>query len=83
MLDAKYYHYVRLQDENIQNQENLLKIKIPSDFVYRGISGLSNEVVEKLEKNKPANLFDASRISGITPAAIDILQIYIKLKAKN
>lgn len=83
LLDAKYFHYVKLQDESIQNQANLIKIKIPNDFTYRGISGLSNEVVEKLEKNKPDNLFDASRISGITPAAIDILQIYIKLKAKN
>ena len=83
LLDAKYYHYVRLQDENVEHQKEMLKIKIPSDFVYKGISGLSKEIVEKLERIRPNTLFDASKISGVTPAAIDILHIYIKLKAKN
>jgi tRNA uridine 5-carboxymethylaminomethyl modification enzyme len=43
------------------------------------ISGLSNEIKEKLKKIKPPTLFAASEISGVTPAAIDILQIYIKI----
>lgn len=80
LLEAKYFHYVKLQEQNIKDMKELLEIKIPKDFNFN-ISGLSAEVIEKLQKNKPENLFEASKISGITPAAIDILQIYIKLKA--
>jgi len=49
---------------------------------FSSISGLSNEVVEKLQKFNPPTLFEASEISGITPAAIDILHIYIKIAQK-
>lgn len=76
---CKYYHYIRLQDENIQKMNEMLETKIPQDINYRVISGLSNEVVEKLEKAKCPTLWEASKISGITPAALDMLHIYIKI----
>jgi tRNA uridine 5-carboxymethylaminomethyl modification enzyme len=57
--------------------KKMLKLQIPKDFVYDNISGLSNEVIEKLKKFNPPTLFSASQISGITPSAIDILHLNI------
>lgn len=82
LSEAKYYHYIKMQKVQINKMRNLNELKIPNDFNFRNISGLSNEVVEKLEKFKPQTLFAASKISGITPAALDILHIYIKMKKK-
>ncbi len=61
----------------------MLQMKIPENFDFKSISGLSNEVVEKLEKFNPPTLFNASEISGITPAAIDIIHMYIKVKTQK
>ena len=60
-----------------------LKVEIPENFNFKGISGLSKEIVEKLEKFNPPTLQAASQISGITPAAIEILHIYIKISQKK
>ena len=76
--EAKYYHYIMQQKEQINHMQELRALKIPENFIYDKISGLSNEVIEKLKSHKPSTLFSASQISGITPAAIDILHIYIK-----
>ncbi|MBK1971710.1 tRNA uridine-5-carboxymethylaminomethyl(34) synthesis enzyme MnmG [Campylobacter sp. TTU_617] len=83
LSEAKYYHYIKMQKAQINKMKNLNELKIPNDFNFRNISGLSNEVVEKLEKFKPQTLFAASKISGITPAALDILHIYIKMKKSD
>ncbi|EPS2681030.1 tRNA uridine-5-carboxymethylaminomethyl(34) synthesis enzyme MnmG, partial [Campylobacter coli] len=72
--EAKYYHYIAMQKSQVEKMKNLIDMKIPSDFDFTSVSGLSNEVVEKLQKHKPLTLFAASEISGITPAALDILQ---------
>ncbi|EAJ8098721.1 tRNA uridine-5-carboxymethylaminomethyl(34) synthesis enzyme MnmG [Campylobacter coli] len=81
--EAKYYHYIAMQKSQVEKMKNLIDMKIPSDFDFTSVSGLSNEVVEKLQKHKPLTLFAASEISGITPAALDILQIYIKIQKKK
>lgn len=81
--EAKYYHYIAMQKSQVEKMKNLIDMKIPSDFNFTSVSGLSNEVVEKLQKHKPLTLFAASEISGITPAALDILQIYIKMQKKK
>ncbi|EAI3371211.1 tRNA uridine-5-carboxymethylaminomethyl(34) synthesis enzyme MnmG [Campylobacter coli] len=81
--EAKYYHYIAMQKSQVEKMKNLIDMKIPSDFDFASVSGLSNEVVEKLQKHKPLTLFAASEISGITPAALDILQIYIKMQKKK
>lgn len=84
LIESKYYFYIKLQKEEVSQMVEFLKIKIPSDIDFKKISGLSNEVVEKLNKFNPPTLFNASQISGITPAAIDILHIYIKMhREKN
>ncbi|MDP8547556.1 tRNA uridine-5-carboxymethylaminomethyl(34) synthesis enzyme MnmG [Campylobacter coli] len=81
--EAKYYHYIAMQKSQVEKMKNLIDMKIPSNFDFTSVSGLSNEVVEKLQKHKPLTLFAASEISGITPAALDILQIYIKMQKKK
>lgn len=83
LTEAKYQHYIAEQKKQIDRMKDMMSVKIPEGFSFRGISGLSNEVVEKLERFAPPTLFAASEISGVTPAAIDILHIYIKVNAKE
>ena len=83
LVEAKYQHYIAEQKSQIERMRDMLQVRIPEGFSFRGITGLSNEVVEKLETFNPPTLFAASEISGITPAAIDILHIYIKMNAKE
>ena len=83
LTEAKYQHYIAEQKKQIDRMKDMMSVKIPEGFNFRGISGLSNEVVEKLERFVPPTLFAASEISGVTPAAIDILHIYIKMNASK
>ena len=83
LTEAKYQHYIAEQQKQIDRMKDMMSVKIPEGFSFRGISGLSNEVVEKLERFAPPTLFAASEISGVTPAAIDILHIYIKMNASK
>ena len=83
LTEAKYQHYIAEQKKQIDRMKDMMSVKIPEGFSFRGISGLSNEVVEKLERFAPPTLFAASEISGVTPAAIDILHIYIKINARE
>lgn len=78
LVRAKYHHYVKMQEGQAARMKELAGVKIPDGFVYAGISGLSKEIVEKLEKTRPEDLFSASRISGVTPASLDVLRIYVK-----
>ena len=80
IIEAKYYRYILKQQKQIDKMKKMLKLKIPEDFNFKGVAGLSNEVIEKLEKFKPPTLFNASEISGITPSAIDIIHLNINLK---
>ena len=79
LVEAKYKNYIEKQKEQIDKMKEMLNVKIPPMMDFSSISGLSNEVVEKLQKFTPPTLFAASEISGMTPAAIDILHIYIKM----
>ncbi len=83
IIEAKYYRYIQKQQKQIDKMKKMLKLKIPENFDFKGIAGLSNEVVEKLEKFKPPTLFNASEISGITPSAIDIIHLNINLKQQQ
>jgi len=80
LIEARYHHYIERQKSQIDKMKGMLSIKIPEDFEYKGIPGLSREIVEKLEKFRPETLFAASEISGITPAAIDIINMYINMR---
>ncbi len=77
-LQVKYAGYIRRQEEQVRRFRKLEQTLLPEDMEYRGLPGLSNEVVEKLTRVQPRSLGQASRISGITPAAISVLQIHLK-----
>ena len=83
IIEAKYYRYVQKQQKQIEKMKKMLHVKIPEDFDFSNISGLSNEVVEKLEKFRPPTLFNASEISGVTPAALDIIHLYLDMAVKS
>ncbi|MBU3017672.1 tRNA uridine-5-carboxymethylaminomethyl(34) synthesis enzyme MnmG [Paraglaciecola agarilytica] len=77
-IQIKYAGYIERQQEEIAKSRKNENTLIPVDFDYSQISGLSNEVVAKLTDAKPETLGLASRISGITPAAISLLLVYLK-----
>ncbi len=83
LVEGKYARYIEKQSQEIQRMKKYLKIAIPKNFDFRGVSGLSKEVVEKLEEFNPPTLQAAMQISGITPAAIEILHIYMRIAKKN
>ncbi|MFA5199973.1 MAG: tRNA uridine-5-carboxymethylaminomethyl(34) synthesis enzyme MnmG [Candidatus Omnitrophota bacterium] len=77
-IEVKYAGFIQRQLKDVERFENLEKIKLPLDFDYKSLSGISNEIREKLAKFKPLNLGQASRISGVTPAAISLLMVYLR-----
>ncbi|KAB2890773.1 MAG: tRNA uridine-5-carboxymethylaminomethyl(34) synthesis enzyme MnmG, partial [Desulfobulbaceae bacterium] len=83
-LQIKFAGYIERQNEQVERFRKMESLMLPEDIDYKALSGLSNEVVEKLSRVRPRSLGQASRISGITPAAISVLQVHIKrLKAQN
>ena len=77
-IEIKYEGYIQRQLREVEKFKNLEKIKIPPGFDYTKVHGLSNELREKLLLISPISLGQASRIPGITPAAISIIMIYLK-----
>jgi len=82
-IEVKYEGYIKRQNQEVEKFKEIEKIAIPPDFDFTSIPGLSKEVREKLSLIRPLSLGQASRISGITPAAISILMIYLKRKNKK
>ena len=78
--DAIYAYYVHRQEKSIAALKRDKNYKIPSSFVYRGISGLSNELCEKLETSRPETLDQANRIEGMTPSALIVLLSRLKVE---
>ena len=77
-IEVKYAGFIRRQFKDVQRFKHLEKIRLPLDFNYNGLSGISREIREKLAKFKPLNLGQASRISGVTPVAISLLMVYLR-----
>ncbi len=77
-IQIKYQGYLAHEQEEIKKHEMHEKTMLPLDFDYRSIKALSNEVAQKLNEFKPETLGMASRISGVTPAAISILLVHLK-----
>jgi tRNA uridine 5-carboxymethylaminomethyl modification enzyme len=77
-LLVKFSGYIERQDEQVRRFKKMESVALPIDMEYKGLSGLSNEVVEKLSRVRPHSLGQASRISGITPAAISVLQVHLR-----
>ncbi len=76
--EIKYEGYIAKQQREVEGSKKNEKTKIPKEIDYSLIKGLSNEVVEKLNTHKPTSLGQASRLEGVTPAAINLLAITIK-----
>ncbi|MCG3652230.1 tRNA uridine-5-carboxymethylaminomethyl(34) synthesis enzyme MnmG [Aliarcobacter butzleri] len=83
IIESKYYRYIQKQQKQIEKMKKMLKATIPESFSYKGLPGLSNEVVEKLEKHRPPTIFNASLISGVTPAALDIIHLNLNIFVKS
>jgi len=79
-INIKYAGYLARQDQELKYINQLDRIEIPDNLHFSGIPGLSREVVEILDKLKPGTLGQASRITGMTPAAITILRVYLRTK---
>ena len=77
-IQVKYEGYISRQQDEIQRQLRNENAALPVDLDYKQVTGLSNEVVAKLNDHKPTSIGQASRISGITPAAISILLVWLK-----
>ncbi|EST57139.1 tRNA uridine-5-carboxymethylaminomethyl(34) synthesis enzyme MnmG [Proteus hauseri] len=77
-IQVKYEGYISRQKEEIEKQLRNENAALPIDLDYKQVSGLSNEVIAKLNDHKPTSIGQASRISGVTPAAISILLVWLK-----
>ncbi len=77
-IDAKYEGYLKKQERMIKKFENMHRVKIPKEIDYQDISHLKREAKDKFTQFKPTNLAQASRIAGITPADVVVLQVYLK-----
>ncbi|HEX4500667.1 MAG TPA: tRNA uridine-5-carboxymethylaminomethyl(34) synthesis enzyme MnmG [Scandinavium sp.] len=77
-IQVKYEGYIARQQEEIERQQRNENTILPATLDYHQVSGLSNEVIAKLNDHKPSSIGQASRISGVTPAAISILLIWLK-----
>ena len=77
-VDVKYSGYIERELAKIKKFQDLEKIRVPRDFEYSGLPGLSNEIIEKLSSVRPVSLGQASRVSGVTPVAISILMVRLK-----
>lgn len=77
-IQIKYEGYINRQQDEIAKQERNENTRLPAGFDYSVVKGLSNEVVLKLNQTQPETMGQASRISGVTPAAISLLLVYLK-----
>jgi tRNA uridine 5-carboxymethylaminomethyl modification enzyme len=77
-IEVKYKGYIERVKHQIEKFSELESMKIPPDLDFGSVAGLSNEVKEKLRKFRPVSLGQAQRISGITPAAIFVLMVFLK-----
>ncbi len=81
--DIKFDGYIKRQHEMAERTRHLEDTRLPHDLDYSRVSGLSREAVEKLSAIRPETLGQAGRISGITPASLSALQIYLKMGRKD
>lgn len=79
-IQLKYQGYIERQQSEVANRDNLEEFLLPADLDFTDVSGLSKEVQQKLIKHKPETMGQASRISGITPAAIALMLVHLKKK---
>jgi tRNA uridine 5-carboxymethylaminomethyl modification enzyme len=81
--EIKYAGYLAQQQKAIERLKNSEQRAIPEGFEYATVSGLSREMKEKLAHVRPRTLGQASRIPGVTPAAVSLVNVYIELRKKQ
>jgi len=77
----KYEGYIKREEQSVKRFSQMEGMRIPDDFIYHDMPGLSREVQEKLKRVRPASLGQALRIPGMTPAAVAVLQVYLKTRS--
>ena len=80
-IAAKYAGYITRQQEEVARQRGQEETPIPADMDFAQVRGLSREVQQKLEQHRPENVGQASRIQGMTPAAISLLLVHLKRRS--
>lgn len=80
-ISVKYAGYIARQADDIERMRRQENTALPEDLDYAKIDGLSNEVKQKLQEARPATLAAASRIQGVTPAAVSLLLVHLKKRA--
>ncbi|PWT88787.1 MAG: hypothetical protein C5B54_10005 [Acidobacteria bacterium] len=79
----KYQGYIDRQNQEAEKMKRWEKHGIPSDLRFQAIPGLTREIIEKLDRIRPQTFGQAQRISGMTPAALSILRIYLEKKYRR
>ena len=82
-IQIKYEGYLKRQEQELRQMREMDRIQIPDELDMNNIPGLSREVQELLIKHQPATLGQASRISGVTPAALTVIRVYLKTHFTN
>lgn len=82
-IQVKYQGYIDRQNEEIDSRRDIETLKLPDDIDYGKVKGLSAEVQQKLNQHKPETVGQASRISGVTPAAVALLMVHLKRGFKD
>ena len=77
-VQAKYEGYIERQREEVARRKDLDSLRLPAEVDYAQVRGLSVEVQQKLSRHRPETIGQASRISGMTPAAISLLLVHLK-----
>ncbi len=77
-IELKYEGYIELQNDHVKRLKQMEQLRLPDDFDYDKVAGLSNEVRAKLKDIRPRTLAQAGEISGVTPAAVSILMVYLR-----
>ena len=81
--NIKYAGYLQQQERAIERLKKAEQRTIPEWFDYKSVSGLSREMNEKLQRVRPRTLAQASRIPGVTPAAVSLINVYIEIQARR
>jgi len=81
-IEIKYEGYIQKQIKEVDRFKHLEKIRIPDDFDFQAVHGLSNELKRKLADVRPASLGQSARIDGITPAALSVLMVVLKARER-
>ena len=81
-IQIKYEGYIKMEEEQVAKFKKMESKTLSEDIIYQDIKGLSLEARQKLDKIKPLSIGQASRISGVSPADINVLLIYLQMKNK-